>query len=238
MGLTTILRGFKVPVAVLDRFYESNGVTPTFGYPPTYNRILLPGDIDDFSIQDPHSAFLRAKLAATPAGAADTRNQNTLVFVPNRQSMAMSTHAYVSYAYVMVFAQREIDVARELPDKAPAGFAELRSEILGFATEDEAELLRVAGMQPAGGAEGQDPASMLFIVVTDEREYPWKGAFLREVSCFTPPSLQCAGWMVNVDFVKVRPSLRPVPGGAGELARFARTSEGSTWDCPQANGLT
>ncbi|KAG7285415.1 hypothetical protein NEMBOFW57_010042 [Staphylotrichum longicolle] len=166
MGLTTILRGFKVPITILDRFYESNGVTPTFGYPPTYNRVLLlPGDVDDFSIQDPHSAFLRAKLTAA---AADTRSQNTLVFIPNRQSMAMSTHAYVSYAYVMVFAQRQIDVAGELPDKAPAGFAELRKEILGFATEEEAELLRVAGMQPAGETEGQDPASMLFIVVTDE----------------------------------------------------------------------
>jgi hypothetical protein len=34
-------------------------------------------------------------------------------------------------------------------------------------------------MQPAD--EGQDPASMLFVVLTDERPYPWKGPFLREV---------------------------------------------------------
>ncbi|KAK4158279.1 hypothetical protein C8A00DRAFT_28785 [Chaetomidium leptoderma] len=94
----------------------------------------------------------------------------------------MSTHAYVSYAYVMVFCQRQIDVAGELPgpDKTPPGFAALRSEILGFANEDEEGLLRVAGIQPAGNMEGQDPASMLFIVVTDERECPWKGPFLRE----------------------------------------------------------
>lgn len=32
MGLTTIVRSFKVPVAVLDRFFESNSVMPTFGY--------------------------------------------------------------------------------------------------------------------------------------------------------------------------------------------------------------
>ncbi|KAK4232769.1 hypothetical protein C8A03DRAFT_20008, partial [Achaetomium macrosporum] len=127
---------------------------------------------------DPHSALLRTKLAATPAGAADTHNQNTRIFIPNREGNLMSTHAYVSYAYIMVFCQRQIDVAGELPDKTPPGFAELRSEILGFANEDEEALLRVAGMQPAG--EGQDPASMLFLVVTDEREYPWKGPFLRE----------------------------------------------------------
>jgi hypothetical protein len=179
MGLTTILRGFKVPVAVLDRFFESNGVTPTFGYPPTYDRIQLPGD-EHFPTQDPQPAFLRAKLAATPAGAANTHNQNTHIFIPNRKGLAMSTHAYVSYAYVMVLGQRQLDVAGELPDKAPPGFAELRSEILGFAKEDEEELLRVPGMQPVG--EGQDPTSMLFVVLTDERGYPWKGPFLREVS--------------------------------------------------------
>lgn len=71
--------------------------------------------------------------------------------------MAMSTHAYVSYAYVIVFGQRQIDIADELPDKAPPGFAELRSEILGFAKEEEERkgLLRVAGMQPA--SEGTKP---------------------------------------------------------------------------------
>ncbi|KAK4156581.1 hypothetical protein C8A00DRAFT_30547 [Chaetomidium leptoderma] len=172
MGLTTILRGFKVPVAVLDRFFEANGLIPTYGYPPTYDPVFLPGDDKAFATQDPHSAFLRTKLAD------NTHNQNTLFFIPNREGTAMSTHAYVSYAYVMVFCQRQIDVAGELPDKPPPGFAELRSEILGFATEGEEGLLQVAGMQPAGG--GQDPASMLFIVVTDERGYPWKGPFLRK----------------------------------------------------------
>ncbi|KAK3291463.1 uncharacterized protein B0H64DRAFT_246201 [Chaetomium fimeti] len=177
MGLTTILRGFKVPVAILDRFLEANGVTPTFGYPPTYHRGSLPGE-ENLPTLDPQPAFLRARLAATPAGAADTANQNTHIFIPNRQSMGMCTHAYVSYAYIMVFGQREIDVVNELPDKAPPGFAELRSEILGFAEEGEEALLAVAGMQPA--SEAQDPASMLFIVLTDERQYPWKGPFLRE----------------------------------------------------------
>ncbi|KAK4033645.1 hypothetical protein C8A01DRAFT_19433 [Parachaetomium inaequale] len=170
MGLTTILRGFKIPVAVLDRFLESNGVMQTWGYPPKYDRLPLPGS--DRPTLDPQSAFLRTKLAATAAGGANTR-----IFIPNREGMAQSTHAYVAYVYVMVYGQRQIDVAAELPDRAPPGFAELRSEVLAFATEGEEELLHVAGMQ---GGEGQDPSSLLFIVVTDKQEYPFKGPFMRE----------------------------------------------------------
>ncbi|KAK3293054.1 uncharacterized protein B0H64DRAFT_403391 [Chaetomium fimeti] len=160
MGLTTILRGFKVPISVLDRFFESNGVMQTWGYPPRYDRLPLPGS--DRPTLDPQSAFLRTKLGVTRRG---------------REGMSQSTHAYVAYAYLMVFAQRQIDVAAELPDTAPPGFARLRSEILEFATEGEEGLLHTAGMQ---GGEGQDPSSSLFIVVTDEREYPFKGPFMRE----------------------------------------------------------
>ena len=43
----------------------------------------------------------------------------------------------------------------ELPDKTLPGFAELRSEILGFVIGEEEGRLRVAGMQPAGHMEGQ-----------------------------------------------------------------------------------
>ena len=182
MGLTTILRGFKVPVSVLDRFFESNNIIPTDGYPPTYDPVQIPGH-PPIPTLDPHSAFLRAKLAATPAGAADVHNQNTHIFIPNREGMAKSTHAYVAYAYVMVFAQRQMDIDRELPGQAPPGFAELRKEILGFATREDEDggLLSVDGMQPASGSEGAGAASMLFVVLTDEREYPWKGLFMREV---------------------------------------------------------
>ena len=34
MGLITLLRGFKVPIAVLDRFLESHGVEATERIPP------------------------------------------------------------------------------------------------------------------------------------------------------------------------------------------------------------
>ncbi|KAL2137986.1 hypothetical protein VTI28DRAFT_7688 [Corynascus sepedonium] len=77
----------------------------------------------------------------------------------------------------MVYGQRMVDLARELPNQAPPGFAELRREILGFAEEEEEALLRVAGMQ---GAEGEDYTSLLFIVVTDEREFPLERTFIRQ----------------------------------------------------------
>jgi hypothetical protein len=109
-------------------------------------------------------------------------NNQTRIFVPNRQGVAKSTHAYVAHAYVMVFSQRQIRLAADLPERPPPGFGELRRELLGFATADEGALLEVAGMQPDG--EGEDPASLLFVVVTDGREYPYRGPFLREVSLF------------------------------------------------------
>ncbi|KAK3937998.1 hypothetical protein QBC46DRAFT_441738 [Diplogelasinospora grovesii] len=171
MGLTTILRGFKVPIAVLDRFLKSNGVEETWGFPPS----LLPIPGSNGSPMDPQSAFLRAKLAA----AGDT-NSLARIFVPHRQGQARSTHAYVAYTYVMVFGQRKINLAADLPDRAPPGFAELRREILGFAEEGEPgeeALLQVAGMQ---GGEGEDPASLLFVVLTDEREFPLARPFMRE----------------------------------------------------------
>ncbi|KAH6847631.1 hypothetical protein B0I37DRAFT_354352 [Chaetomium sp. MPI-CAGE-AT-0009] len=170
MGLTTILRGFKVPITILDRFFESNGIMQTWGFPPRYNRPPLPGA--DRPALDPQSAFLRTKLAATGGGGADTR-----IFIPNRQGQARSTHAYVAYTYIMVFGQRQIDLAVDLPDRAPPGFAGLRSEILGFAREGEDGLLQVAGMQ---GGEQDDPSTVLFIVVTDDREHPFSGPFMRE----------------------------------------------------------
>jgi hypothetical protein len=38
MGSTTILRGFKVSVAVLDAFLAANGVDETNGTPPLYKH--------------------------------------------------------------------------------------------------------------------------------------------------------------------------------------------------------
>lgn len=149
MGLTTILRGFKAPIAVLNRFLVSNGVEETYGIPPSLLRV--PGS--SVPPLDPQATFLRAKLAA--AGDA---NSTTRIFIPQKQGQASSSYGYVSYAYVMVFGQRRIDLAAALPDQAPPGFPELRREILACAEEGEQALLQVAGMH---GGEGEDDASLL-----------------------------------------------------------------------------
>ncbi len=44
------------------------------------------------------------------------------------------------------------------------------------------EVLGVAGMLPAMEGVGTDPAGMLFVIVSDERGFMWKGPFSREVS--------------------------------------------------------
>jgi hypothetical protein len=79
MGLTAILRGFKVPIAILDHFLESNGVRQTYGSPPIYDRLPFPGS-KDRSTLDPQSAFLRTKLP--------DHDNATRFFIPHRQGMS------------------------------------------------------------------------------------------------------------------------------------------------------
>ncbi|KAK3290492.1 uncharacterized protein B0H64DRAFT_59494 [Chaetomium fimeti] len=153
MGPITVLRGFKIPVAILDRFLEANRVEPTYGYPPFYHR----------SEPDAGSRFLREKLQA----AGDTK---TRIFIPQLQGELDSTYAYVAYAWVMVYAQRRLELAEELPDRAPPGFAELRVEMLGHANGGDVELLQVRRLE-----EGvEDPTSALFVVVAEERPYSFQ----------------------------------------------------------------
>jgi hypothetical protein len=162
MGLTAILRGFKVPVAVLDRFLKANHVEPTYGYTPSYYRPEL----------DAGSSFLRTKLATV------TGDSNTRIFIPQVEGESKSAYAYVAYAWVMIYAQRKLDLAEELPNRAPPGFSELRSEILGFANAgDEVEMLQVRRLE----AEGEDPAAALFVVVADDQPYSM-ARFPRKVS--------------------------------------------------------
>ncbi|KAK4155282.1 hypothetical protein C8A00DRAFT_13664 [Chaetomidium leptoderma] len=161
MGLITSLRGFKVPIAVLDRFLVSNGVEETWGSPPSLFRI--PGS--NASPLDPQSAFLRSRLAA---------ESQVRIFIPYRRGEPESAYAYVAYAFVMVFGQRHIDLAAELPDQAPPGFVELRREVLGYAQEGEEASLQAAGMQ------GEDAASSFFILLTETREMPLERPWVRE----------------------------------------------------------
>ena len=164
MGLVTALR-FKIPVAILDRFLEDNRVEPTYSNPPFYHR----------SEPDPGSKFLRDKLHVA---AGDTKTQ---IFMPELQGELESTYAYVAYAWVMVYAQRQLEPADELPDRAPPGFAELRPEMLGYANGGDVETLQVRRLEECG----RDRAAALFVIVADRRPYSFP-VFPRKAS---PPPI-------------------------------------------------
>ncbi len=117
--VTTILRGFKVPVAVIDRFLEANGIDETYGWPPRYDTL------------DEPSKLLRTQLGGT----------KTRLFIPHRLGHQLSAFAYVAYDWIFVFAQRKI-LPEELAPTPPPGFAELCNEIIRGASEQEREQLR------------------------------------------------------------------------------------------------
>ncbi|KAH6614651.1 hypothetical protein B0J18DRAFT_494229 [Chaetomium sp. MPI-SDFR-AT-0129] len=159
MPITTVLRGFKIPIPVLDRFLESNGVEPTYGMPPLYSRALHRSD-PNFP---PLTSF-------SPEAAANFHNQNAHVFIAQYPGLPRAQHAYIAYAYVMVFAQRQLDLTRDLPEQAPPGWRELGEEMMGFVTAEDEGLMKSPGVQAA--AEGQDSGAGLFVVLTEERDFP------------------------------------------------------------------
>ncbi|KAI0008623.1 hypothetical protein F4779DRAFT_586082 [Xylariaceae sp. FL0662B] len=126
MPYHTVLRGFKVPISVLDAFLSANGVGETSGYPP-------------FDSSDPASDLLRAK----------TGHPKTRLFIPHKKAYNNAAFAYVAYDWVMVFAQREIRLGEELSDEAPESFSRLRQDIMSFAAGAGQEVPADDGM--AGG---------------------------------------------------------------------------------------
>ncbi len=104
MSLTTLLRGFKTPLPLLDRYLEKHHIIPTFSHAPLYNTPPAPGE--SLPRVDPASAFLRTRLG--PSGA------DTLIFIPRREGVGKATHAYVAWEYVMVSGQRAVRVERDL----------------------------------------------------------------------------------------------------------------------------
>lgn len=107
-----LLRGFKVPVPVFDRFLEANGLMPTEGNSPFYDAGLREGAHS--GVRDDATLLLRSKM-----GNGDTK---TRWFVPIRRNYGDPASVYVAYDWIFVFAQRKINLAEELPDKAPPGF--------------------------------------------------------------------------------------------------------------------
>jgi hypothetical protein len=117
--VTIVLCGFKVPVAVFDRFLEANGLLSTQRYTPSYKDGLKEGVLS--GARDDASLLLRSKMGIS--------GNTTRLLVPNIRNYLNSFSAYAVYAWLFVFAQRKINLAEELPDVAPPGFAELRREI-------------------------------------------------------------------------------------------------------------
>lgn len=122
-GSTTLLRGFKVSVAVLDAFLAANGVDETFGTPPFYK---------DHPDHDPISRLLADKVSAASATTDAVDKTRFRVLIPAAEGHSPSAVAYVAHAWATVYAHREIDLDRDLPAGAPPGFAQLRDEVLAF----------------------------------------------------------------------------------------------------------
>lgn len=122
-NLITVLRGLKVRVSTIDAFLRANGKphgTDGSSFVPFYNS----------ETPDEISALLRAK-----AGSDDI-----LYVVPSVESHDRSSHVYVAYSYLHVYAQRCI-TANDPADKIPQGFEKPREEILKFGGDGEEGLV-------------------------------------------------------------------------------------------------
>ncbi|KAI8713420.1 hypothetical protein NCS52_01286700 [Fusarium sp. LHS14.1] len=120
MGSTTLLRGFKVSISTLDAFLYANGVYETYGTPPFYK---------DHPDKDEISKLFYTKI--TQAGGTADKNRFR-VMIPLMEGHGKSTVAYVTYAWLTVYAHREVLLDEDLPTAVPEGFEELRREILSF----------------------------------------------------------------------------------------------------------
>lgn len=108
-----MLRGFKVPLHLLDAFLTANGI------PEEHERLCtgVPPFYDEDS--DRVTTLLRQK-----AGDAKTR-----LFMPYKQDFSLSFTAYIAYDWIMAFAQRKIK-PDELSQTPSAAFEDLRRELL------------------------------------------------------------------------------------------------------------
>lgn len=113
----------------------------TYGAPPF---------TEDHPETDAISVLLHAKL-----GTDADPHRMARVIIPQRKDMNRSSVAYVAYAWVMVFAHRQIQLDADLPADAPATFETLCKEILAFSHGD-------AESDSGEGTVG------LFLVSTDE----------------------------------------------------------------------
>lgn len=120
LGSTTLLRGFKVSITLLDAFLAANCVPETFGTPPFCR---------DHPHHDSISKLLYSRFRAL-GGSRDADPARFRLVIPSRAPYNASRVAYVTYVWVTVYAHREVDLDGDLRAEPPEGFEELRQEIL------------------------------------------------------------------------------------------------------------
>ncbi|KAK4199945.1 hypothetical protein QBC40DRAFT_280837 [Triangularia verruculosa] len=154
-GATTILRGFKISVATLDRFLEANGNHRTYSTPP-------------FANEHPDGAVSQLLFKKVSAYNSSADKNGFRLLIPTQEAMERSKTAYISYVWTVVRAHRELNVDEDLPAEVPKGFRELRDEIMGFG-KDLSEGEEISGDGKMG----------LYLVVNDDSLYSGIYAFER-----------------------------------------------------------
>lgn len=143
MSVTTFLRGFKVPLPVLNAFLLAHNIDESellcSGIPPLYNK------------PDEVTTLLRNKLG--------NRDNKTRVFIPLRTSFHFANSAYIAYDWKVAFAQRRLG-PEDFADTPTPEFEELRKEILSYADTTAEPLADDVRYQNA-----------VYIVITDEQTY-------------------------------------------------------------------
>ncbi|POS70301.1 hypothetical protein DHEL01_v211305 [Diaporthe helianthi] len=143
MSTTTFLRGFKVPLPILNAFLLAHNINESellcTGIPPRYNKP-----------NDKVTTLLRNKLG--------NRDNKTRVFVPLRTSFSLANSAYIAYDWKIAFAQRRLG-PEDFADTPSPEFEDLRKEILSYA--DTAKPL----------ADDARYQNAVYIVITEEQTY-------------------------------------------------------------------
>lgn len=150
-NIVTALRGFRVRLSTMDKFLVANGnLHGTLnGMPPLY-------DFEKPEGPDEISALLRAKAGG---------GSGILYVVPAAEGHDETPYVYVAYEYRHDYSQLRI-IPQDPPEQPiPAGFEQLRQEVLGYRT--------VSGGDGASqGVDEEDGVMGLYIVYTEERNAP------------------------------------------------------------------
>ncbi|KAG6361193.1 hypothetical protein INS49_009417 [Diaporthe citri] len=146
----TALRGFRVRLTSLDKFLVARGEVhgAENGFVPIY-------DFDKPECPDGSSALIHAKGGG---------GSGTLYVVPSAEGHGNTPYVYLAYQYRHVYSQFRITPQDPPEEPVPAGFEQLRQEILGFriGPEDGA----------AQEVDEEDGAMGLYILYTEERSSP------------------------------------------------------------------